>query len=132
MLSGFGVHVAGASTCEIVRCEIRNNGCPGVWVDGEDSICMVRDTVISDNGSDGCVSVNGGHCVLNGAVKVQGNKGVGIGAEETVRSRFERTRSSDLSSKATKAPISVRKRRRENSYRTANRYTSQLHVLIPK
>ena len=87
------MHVAGASTCEIVRCEIRNNGCPGVWVDGEDSICMVRDTVISDNGSDGCVSVNGGHCVLNGAVKVQGNKGVGIGAEEngtlTIRTNEE-------------------------------------------
>jgi parallel beta-helix repeat protein len=80
-VGGFGVHVGAAGNCEIIECEISNNGCPGVWVDGKDSFCFVRNTNIHSNNSDGCFAVNGGHCVLNGAVKVHGNTGFGIGAE---------------------------------------------------
>ena len=81
-VGGFGLHVAGGSNCEAVGCTISNNGCPGVWVDGDQSSCMLRDSIVHNNSAEGAAAINRARLEIMGVTEIHTNRMAGVMADE--------------------------------------------------
>jgi hypothetical protein len=81
-VGGFGLHVAGGSDCEAVGCTIWNNGCPGIWVDGDQSSCIVRDTTVNHNQAEGVAAINRARIEIQGSTQIHHNKFAGVYGED--------------------------------------------------